>query len=427
MKKKLYISSLFTFFTRGFGASAAFILNLFVSKNADINEAGLFFYSIAFIYFLGSLITFGSPISILKTVGANISNNSSLVNNDISFVVKLVTFIGFILLTMTLIFSERIGELLGVDGLYHLLPFIVIGIILFALIEIVSHAIQGMHRSVTASLVQNVITPLSFILLLFIFHLFDNNLNSKNLLILYVFCSLGALLIGIYVWCKCSNAKFLIKSALRPELKASMTSLFIMVIMTQSVQWAGQFATGNYLLTSDIAVFSSAQRTAMLASFVLIAINLVVAPKFANAFALNNLKEVNNLSKLSSILMVGMATPVVIFMLVFPEFIMGLFGDKYIVAAPLLQIMAVGQFINVITGSVGYILNMTGHEKDFRNVVLFSGPISVILAFALTKEFGLIGAAYATAIALAIQNLLAVVMVKKRLGFNTLNIFRKIA
>ena len=88
--------------------------------------------------------------------------------------------------------------------------------------------------------------------------------------------------------------------------------------------------------------------------------------------------------------------------------------------------VAVGQVINVITGSVGYLLNMTGHEKDMRNVVLFSGPLAIVLAFSLTSHFGLMGAAYATAISVATQNLLAVWMVKKRLGFNTLNIFRKV-
>jgi len=163
----------------------------------------------------------------------------------------------------------------------------------------------------------------------------------------------------------------------------------------------------------------------MLASFVLIAVNLVVAPKFAKAFADGRQGEVNHLSRLSSRLMLLMAVPVLLVMLLFPKFLMGLFGEGYVVAAPLLQIMAVGQFVNVFTGSVGYLLTMTSHEKDLRNVVLFSGPLAVVLAFVLTKEYGLMGAAYATAISIATQNLLAVYMVKKRLGFNTLNVFRR--
>ena len=104
---------------------------------------------------------------------------------------------------------------------------------------------------------------------------------------------------------------------------------------------------------------------------------------------------------------------------------MGLFGQEYTQAAHLLQLLIIGQFVNVITGSVGFLLNMTGHEKDMRNVVFFSGPLALGLGLFLTPIYGTTGAAVATAFALASQNLLAVFMVKKRLGFNTLNLIKQ--
>ena len=77
-----------------------------------------------------------------------------------------------------------------------------------------------------------------------------------------------------------------------------------------------------------------------------------------------------------------------------------------------------------MTGSVGYLLTMSGYEKDFRNSVLISGPIAVGLGFALVPFYGAIGSAIATAVAVATQNLVAVWWVKKRLGFNTLPVWR---
>jgi O-antigen/teichoic acid export membrane protein len=119
-----------------------------------------------------------------------------------------------------------------------------------------------------------------------------------------------------------------------------------------------------------------------------------------------------------------MATPVVVFIFFFADLLMGFFGEEYIQAAYLLRILIIGQFINVITGSVGFLLNMTGHEKDMRNVVFFSGPLALGLGLSLTPIYGPTGAAIATAIALASQNLIAVYMVKRRLGFNTLNLWK---
>ena len=79
--------------------------------------------------------------------------------------------------------------------------------------------------------------------------------------------------------------------------------------------------------------------------------------------------------------------------------------------------MAVGQFINVATGTVFDILVMSGHERDFRRVTLFSGPLTIILCLTLIPTYGVTGAAIAKAIGLSVQNVFAVFIVKKRLGF----------
>ena len=125
-------------------------------------------------------------------------------------------------------------------------------------------------------------------------------------------------------------------------------------------------------------------------------------------------------------LLVVSAVPIVGAMLIFPGFLMGLFGADFAQGAQLLQILALGQFVNVITGSVGYLLMMTGHERDLRTSTLISGGLVVILTIILTQYFGVLGCAIATAISIAFQNLLAAYFVKKRLGFNTLKFWQKI-
>ena len=96
---------------------------------------------------------------------------------------------------------------------------------------------------------------------------------------------------------------------------------------------------------------------------------------------------------------------------------MGFFGEGYERGSLLLLIMSLGQFVNVATGSVGYLLTMSGHEKDFRRVTLFAGPLTVILSYLLIIQYDSLGAAIATAIGLSLQNIGALFMVRKRLGF----------
>ena len=91
----------------------------------------------------------------------------------------------------------------------------------------------------------------------------------------------------------------------------------------------------------------------------------------------------------------------------------------------LLRVLVLGQFVNVITGSVGYILQMTGYEKVVRNNVCISTAIMLAGGGLFIPLFGITGAAWVTSISIAIQNLLCVYHVKKTFGFNTLNIFSR--
>jgi O-antigen/teichoic acid export membrane protein len=80
------------------------------------------------------------------------------------------------------------------------------------------------------------------------------------------------------------------------ELFASCGPLWIVVIMSQMVQWSGQFMAGAYVSSDALAQLAVAQRTAMLSSFILIAVNLVVAPRFANLYRNNDMLALENLA-----------------------------------------------------------------------------------------------------------------------------------
>ncbi|MGF1848322.1 polysaccharide biosynthesis C-terminal domain-containing protein [Vibrio lentus] len=423
----LIFKSLQVFIVRGFGAAAAFLMSIVVANTTDIASAGVFFFALTLTQLGGGLLALGSPNALLKVVGADFGNSWSRINQTVSVLFRTIIILALLLLVACSVLSNQIANLLGMAEIADLLPLIVVCMLFFATQQMVSAMLQGKQQTIWASTVQNVIAQLSFIAMLGVLLLVGHEQTGRSLYFIYITCVGSAMLCGGVLWYRTKGTLFDIKAHFSRELKCSLGNLFVILLMVQCSMWAGQFATAKYLSNSDVAFFAAAHRAAILASFVLLAVNLVIAPKFAKAFAKGKFVEVNKLSLLSSRMMITLALPVLAFMIFFSGFLMSLFGEEYREAAPLLQVLAVGQFINVATGSVDYLLNMTGHEKDMRNVVLFSGPLAIVLAFCLTSQFGLMGAAYATAISMATQNLLAVCMVKKRLGFNTLNVFRKVA
>ena len=111
--------------------------------------------------------------------------------------------------------------------------------------------------------------------------------------------------------------------------------------------------------------------------------------------------------------------PIIIIIFVFPEFILSFFGKDFLIAKSALLILAFSQGINAMSGSVGIILNMTGKEKVFRNILSIALVINISLNLILIPIYKIEGAAIASASSLIFWNLYSVWYVYKKYGILT--------
>ena len=100
--------------------------------------------------------------------------------------------------------------------------------------------------------------------------------------------------------------------------------------------------------------------------------------------------------------------------------VLALFGPGFEKGAYILTILAVGQLVNSLTGSVNYLLIVTGNEIIVRNVTILAAAVLVGLCFILLPNYGALGAAVSAAVAVAGQNLYASYKVWKKFGFVTI-------
>jgi O-antigen/teichoic acid export membrane protein len=108
--------------------------------------------------------------------------------------------------------------------------------------------------------------------------------------------------------------------------------------------------------------------------------------------------------------------PLVVLLVVAGEPILTLFGTEFGSAYELLMVLLLGQLINIITGPVGHLLTMTGHEQTLRNLLLLMLPLTLVLCLLLIPAYGALGAAWAIALPMIAENLICCWLVKKRLG-----------
>jgi O-antigen/teichoic acid export membrane protein len=414
--RDLLLSSAFAFVIRVFGAISGFAATFFIARHLGASESGYYFLAFSVVTVISAFSRAGLDNTVLRFTGSAPDLAVNTVLKSLVLILALSSFSALVLYFGAPYFSVAF---FSKPELAPVLKFMSLGVIGLSTLTISAMALQGLRRVSASIFVLNIAVNLLLILSLYMFV----EMSAAELAKTYAVSSfvVGAVGFGLFYVFRPRIAKSVISWR---ELFASCGPLWIVVIMSQMVQWSGQFMAGAYVSSEALAQLAVAQRTAMLSSFILIAVNLVVAPRFAKLYRDNDMAQLERLAIKSVKLISLFALPVIGVMLVFPSFLMSLFGSEFKEGAVLLQILAVGQFINAMTGSVGFLLMMSGHERDMRNVTLVSGSLALLLAWLLTAQFNIVGAAIGTAIAVATQNLLAVYFVKKRLGFNTLAIWR---
>lgn len=204
------------------------------------------------------------------------------------------------------------------------------------------------------------------------------------------------------------------------QLLSSSMPLFWVASLDIVVRWSPSLMLGIWSSSADVGIFGVAQRLAALINFVLIAVNSIAAPKFAALYRQGDIQTLGRIAKNSATLMALMASPILGLALFAPRWLMGIFGPQFADGAVIFSVLAVGQFVNVATGSVQFILMMCGYERLLRNVAVVCAIITVGLNVLLIPLWGVIGAAVAMTIVKIFQNLLLTNLVKQRLGIWTL-------
>ena len=208
------------------------------------------------------------------------------------------------------------------------------------------------------------------------------------------------------------------------ELKYSeILKVSIPLMFAQSVQfimaWTDKLMLGNMMGSEEVGIYFTAFKLSMFASIALMAINSIASPKFAELYGKKDFDGLKKVAHQSSKMIFLATLPLVLLFFAFPEFLLGLFGEEFKVGVKAFVFLSFGKLISSFSGSVGNILQMTGKQVIFMNVLFVGAIVNVILNFFLIPKFGINGAALASMISLSMWNLIMVYFVKQEFGFYT--------
>lgn len=202
------------------------------------------------------------------------------------------------------------------------------------------------------------------------------------------------------------------KTALLP-----FTMIALVGVMNAQI---GIIILGVLSTDEQTAAMRVAERGGQLVVMSLTLVNMVIAPYIVRAHRDGDKALLQNLARKSARGSFLFALPVASVLVFGGEpLIRFAFGAEYsgISYWPVV-IIAVGQLFNVFFGSVGYILSMTGYERETLKGQVLAVLINLILCLALVPSFGAIGAAMGIALGIISWNTLLHKMVKRHIGIN---------
>ncbi len=173
---------------------------------------------------------------------------------------------------------------------------------------------------------------------------------------------------------------------------------------------------GSFLGAKEAALYFAATRISTLVAFVLQSVNAVSAPSFAALHAAGDHAGLQRLVTTVSHWIFWPSCGIIAALVLFAEPVLWLFGPEFTAARWVLIILMGAQVVNAWAGSVGFLLNMTGHQDSSAVVFVITAILNVVLNAIAIPLFGVIGAACSTALTMAMWNIWLYVLVIRKLG-----------
>ncbi len=428
--KELLKGSSIAFVLRIVGIIAGYIFTLLITRGYGAEAMGVFALSFTLLQISSVIGRLGMDTALLRFVAEYSSQGKWEIVKDVyKKAIKLVLPFSVLLSALVFFLSPYIAEYMFKKP--HLTPYfqiVSIGIVPFVLLYIHAESLRGLKKIKEYMFLQQVGIFIIASIILGTLTLYMSSLQTSiNLnklpITVYIFSVFILSVIAYFIWKKYTKKEPSQSEKKVPAQKglsySYILSVSIPMLFSSSLAlimgWTDTIMLGIFRTEEEVGIYNVALKISMITSITLMAINTIAAPKFAEFWGKGDIKGLAKVAQQSTKLIFWTSFPILLVFLIFPKPILGIFGKEFKAGAIALMILTVGQFVNAAAGSVGYILQMTGHQKFHQNVILIGALLNTILNYLLIPIYGIIGAAVASAVSMIFWNVAFSVKVKTSL------------
>lgn len=398
-----------------------FVSNYILIKVAGVAAYGSYVYIFNFLYLLTAFCIIGTDTLLVKKIAVSDASSDHSGLKGVIFFSWLLVVAGAVIIS---VISSMIASVTGIVESKALLPWQILSLLSLVMLSVIAvnqASLQGLKRMFFSQVTEKIIRPVVVIVAALIFSygqgvVFLEDLVWINVAAIAVALCLTFILLWKSLPFKLSNVKAKYDS--KRWINAAFSFLLLDILYMLNAR-ADVFMLGLYRPNEEVAVYNIALRISEVISFGLVIINFVLAPIVAALFEQRDMGKLQQLITRSARIVLYMSLPLAILIIVFRQHFLSFFDVNLLNGSIALLILCIAQLVNVLCGSVGLLLIMTGHQK-FSILSLSVGTgVNIILNLILIPRYGLMGAAIATGSSLVLWNLMMLFFVNRKLNIRS--------
>lgn len=418
LNRNLLSTALYSTVIRGIGPLSSLLLTLLLARMLGAAETGAFYLMVVLMTSAAIIAKFGFDTALQRFVGAAINRQDwNCITAHYIHAIKITTYISLLLTISMVFFSDWIAStLLQEPDQYDLVIWLSITIIPFSILGIHAAVLKAVGRPVWGGFIEAAALPMITITLVFLIWLSGFKLTLANIAITFFVSAICTSLLGAFLFFKYSPAVTASVTLPRKQILTSCLPLTQVELLNYAILWLPMLFLGALADTSAAGLYNIAQRLAGQLGLLLLVFSAITSPRFAAYYQSGAEEKLLALATNATRGLSLFGLPVALLFLLWPELLLGLFGEAFVAADSVLRILVLGQLVNLVTGPAGYLLAMTGNEDLLRNTLVITTLLTLLLSLLLIPAYGAIGAAWSVAIPMITQNLRICWLLQRRLG-----------
>jgi len=404
---------------------AGLVLTILLVRLLTPEAMGGYFLATSMVAFAVAVVQLGMGRALVKLIAKALAESS---HRAVRQVVRVgISSVLFVSILVAVVIATLFGDALldTLDGGAYLresLRWISLLIISMALVELFAEILRGFHDLRGTSLLVDQLLQRIILVMVLLFLWFSGAQLALHEVLQYAFLSasfaaiVGAVLIR-------SNLATLGDSG-EPMPLVNIYKLAPPFLVLRVNFWllnmAGIWILGMFRPLEEVALYGAANMISSLVLAPQTIMNGVCAPVIVELFHKQRMSLLNNIIRAAGFFAVIPALFFSLLLLFLGEDVLfWIYGGEYRHAASVMSILVIGRCVAVFCGVPATTLSMTDHQNTVMKVMTSLSILTLVGYFLFAEQAGAPGIALVTAISIAVQNLVMVFLVRKRLGMLT--------